>query len=106
MNMMLRKLGMALYDIEAAYHDKDNDELKHNIETAMSAYNDLKEDMKARNTFGLVELDDVYAFLKEMRDENMDELNVAMVGKEVAEKKWYYTENIIESMENWFVPVR
>lgn len=106
MNMILRKLGMALYDIEAAYHGKDNNELKRSIETAMGAYNDLKEDMKARNTSGLVELDDVYAFLKEMRDENMDELNIAMVGKDVAEKKWYYTENIIESMENWFVPVR
>ena len=106
MNMILRQLGMALYDIEAACYQKDDDELKRSINIAIKTYHDLRKDIATRNTSGFVELNDIYAFLEEIRDENVDEWNIALTGKDIAQKKWNYIEDIIDLMQAWFIPIR
>lgn len=104
-NMNLRNLQESIYDIEDAFLRKDENDVKESITTALKALDVLKKDFYSRDK-QLVELEDVYAFLKDKRDENDSPVTQALLGKDIAQKKWYYVENIIESMEVVFGTVK
>ena len=104
--MNLRNLQDRIYDIEDSFKRKNNDEIKENISAALNAFNTLKEDINSKNHGKVVELEDVYAFLKEKQDEYDSPISQMLLGKEMAQKKWYFMENIIESMEAVFGTVK
>lgn len=104
--MNLRNLQDCIYDIEDSFKRKNDNEIKENIAAALNAFNTLKEDISSKNHDKVVELEDVYAFLKEKQDEYDSPISQMLLGKEMAQKKWYFMENIIESMETVFGTVK
>ena len=104
--MNLRNLQDCIYDIEDSFKRKNDDEMKENISAALNALNILKEDINSKNHGKIVELEDIYAFLKDKQDEYNSPISQMLLGKEMAQKKWYFIENIIESMEVTFGTVK
>ncbi len=104
--MNLRNLQACIYDIEDAFDRRNDAEIKENIAAALKAFNILKADINSKNHDKTVELEDVYAFLKEKRDDYDSPISQMLLGKEMAQKKWYFMENIIESMETVFGTVK
>ncbi len=104
--MNLRNLQDCIYDIEDAFERRNDAEIKENIAAALKAFNILKADINSKNHDKTVELEDVYAFLKEKRDDYDSPISQMLLGKEMAQKKWYFMENIIESMETVFGTVK
>ena len=106
MNMELRKLAMALYNIEdTAWRKRNCGEIVELADVAIKCYDEFKERMKTTNKKGLVELGDVIDYLKEVRDEQMDCVSVLLNGEKAQKEKWVLVENIIEMIEAWFVPI-
>lgn len=103
--MNLRNLQDCIHDIEDAFCRNNDNEVRENIAAALKALDVLREDLGQQNKH-LVELEDVYAFLKDKRDENDSPVTQALLGKDIAQKKWYYVENIVESMEVVFGTVK
>lgn len=104
--MNLRNLQDCIYDIEDAFKRKNDNEIKENIAATLNAFNTLKEDINAKNHSKVVELEDVYTFLKEKQDDYDSPISQMLLGKETAQKKWYFIENIIESMEATFGTIK